>query len=1466
MSQLEDLLQQCTVQLSVPKQVGWGTGFFVGPEWILTCAHVVQAAKERSVQVRWQGREWEAVVEQLLPHPYDLALLRVTLPTNVNPACVCLGEEIRSRDPLYLFGYPDQDFPNGCPVTLSCEGLTGDDPALIKFALGQVRPGMSGAPLLNQRTGKVCGIVKFTRDRSIDLGGGAISARAVLEQFPQLRELQQEFHGSDRCWINIVAQQTDVNFQAYLQSIIEDEGYREWQDLYTPTMVEDKRRLPKQENAQLPQRRVSARLKLRVEMEKVTKEQLGVRDADESEPQNHVEQLGVLEGLRQYAADHVLLIGKPGSGKSTSLERFLWEEADSALKNLDGRIPVLVKLRRCTGTVEDLIRDFLSHHQLVLDVANIEELLWQGKFLLLLDGLNELPEVFRTNIANFRDRYRRTTPMIISTRDLGMGGTLGIEKMLKMLPLTELQMQEFVQGYLGSKGERLLQQVQGDRLQKFAETPLLLWMLCRVFAQSGRVPTNLGLAFREFSQLHDHNIQQDAPTDSRDQWHKLLRHLAFSLIRGKTFTDFRLSMSREEVENQLTDCLQQEGRANPRDCAERWLKDLLKYHLIQPVIQPNLEEHIEFRHQLIQEYYAAEYLLRILPDLSDEVLEQNYLNYLKWTEPFALMLGLANEENFALKVVRLAMNVDWMLGARLAGEVSYHLQSQTVDLIENSAIPLKFKVQLFGFTRSIDTLPFLSQLLDNSEPFVRGESIRAIGRVGGEKSIALLRRAINDQDKNNSWMAACELASIGDEVAIPALQEALHDDKHHTNALFYIERFFPERVISSLYKIFKDGNSKARLKATTSLHLIMKKSCEEILPLLEIALHDQDNQVRRAAAHALMDSHSDEAISILSQAWADEDISVRNFVCVALEKSVEKYLENSLEKALLGSNTSLCKYAIEIVLRTKLGSENIIKLLLRVAFYNTDFLIRNSADVALIRIGNSYLINALSEILEEDEFEIRSYQSNHSLSIGLLLQIRSIESIPILVKVLADRDKNIVVRKFAIKALGEIGEPSVIQALVNNLDISISEGDWALEDIYLETVLALGKLGVQSLEDEIISIAKSSVDSNTRKEAVEVLGTVPTEKAHNSLLELLADPDFSVRFSSALILANQKNTNSIPVLIGALGKRSSVGFEDSAVCRNAIDALCKIGEEALEELGYALDDQDFQLQRNARLAISSINGEGSQTDQLNVLTDKSTDDYIDNIINSLTSKYSFVELTHALSIVSSDEAWQFCTALRRLSQPEKINFLNEFMLNSDSNNIFQYVPTLISSIQTDCKFYNYEIWHESIEQEILMEEPAPFLPKELLTRIDQIDQRTQQMANEPKNNFSGANFNAPVNFGNNPTGDFIATQNNYTTDPEVQSAIVELQVILTQLQTQHPRVTSETQAIAIIDAEFTEIKQSQTHRLVTLRKQLLNPERHLQAIKAALGEVMKHCLEESVWVKAGLTYFDKLSEKPNHGA
>jgi hypothetical protein len=188
---IDDLLKQCTVRLSVIGAGGHGTGFFVAPGLILTCAHVVKGAQSQQINVWWQNKNYTAVIESLPEdtEKVDLALLRLTLP-DLNHPCLQLDKSVQLRDSLYSFGYTDE-YSNGDPATFECEGLNGDEPPLLKFKAGQVRPGLSGSPLLNERTGKVCGIVKRSRDRSSDLGGRAVPTKVIFEQFPEVAEQQK---------------------------------------------------------------------------------------------------------------------------------------------------------------------------------------------------------------------------------------------------------------------------------------------------------------------------------------------------------------------------------------------------------------------------------------------------------------------------------------------------------------------------------------------------------------------------------------------------------------------------------------------------------------------------------------------------------------------------------------------------------------------------------------------------------------------------------------------------------------------------------------------------------------------------------------------------------------------------------------------------------------------------------------------------------------------------------------------------------------------------------------------------------------------------------------------------------------------------------------------------------------------------------------------------------------------------
>jgi Trypsin-like peptidase domain/NACHT domain len=664
--QVEDLLQRCTVKLSIPGQLGWGTGFFVATGLILTCAHVVKAlVAPNRVRVRWQHQVnfAEAELVQWVPD-LDLALLQFT-PGAIDLPCVYLDEALQVGQDLYFFGYPDEDFEHGCPVTGSCEGLTGDVSPLIKFKQAQVRPGMSGSPLLNQRTGKVCGMVKFTRDRTSDLGGGAIPTRVILEQLPELRELQQAFHEGDRRWVNLITAQSGIDFQPYLRSLIANEKYQQKWGFYTPTDAVGK--------VQPPRAVSELDIGLIVQlMQPKTAKGDGTPKQEEK-----TERLPVLEGIRKYAADHVLLMGRPGSGKSTALLKLLVEAAQQALADPSARIPVLVELRYLDAdrpSVLERIGAFLQSHALSVEEATLKVLLAEDKLLLLIDGVNELPsESARRAVARFRQDYAKT-PMIFTTRDIAIGGDVGIEKKLEMQPLNESQMRQFVQAYLPEQGEPMLRQLQG-RLREVGQTPLLLWMLCQVFQGLQQIPTSLGLLFRWFAGEYD-KLKRDVPvSEGLRHWQAdLLQQLAFTMMQAEKPTELRVAIPRPEAETLLAAFLQ--GKVDyPAQRAKEWLEDLLEHHLIQPTSQNQLE----FHHQLLQEYYAAEYLLKLLPTLTADQLKQDYLNYLKWTEPVALMLSLENSEVQALRIVQNALEVDLILGASLG---SYHYYSSQLQILQ----------------------------------------------------------------------------------------------------------------------------------------------------------------------------------------------------------------------------------------------------------------------------------------------------------------------------------------------------------------------------------------------------------------------------------------------------------------------------------------------------------------------------------------------------------------------------------------------------------------------------------------------------------------------------------------------------------------------------------------------------------------------------------------------------------------
>jgi hypothetical protein len=219
------LLRACTVRIDIggaPK----GSGFFVAPGHVVTCAHVLETVDFASpdavaaIEVSdVDGARYEVEAVPTYEPDDDLAVLRVA--PSYNHHCVLLIRGLRMFDRFLTFAYP-QAHREGLARAIVSEGTTGDE-RLQAFADGQIEPGMSGAPVLNRRTGGVCGVLSLTRNELAALGGYAIPIERLSLLSPTLMRQNAAHHQAARYWLDLLpAEQKSVLLDAKPGNAVDD--------------------------------------------------------------------------------------------------------------------------------------------------------------------------------------------------------------------------------------------------------------------------------------------------------------------------------------------------------------------------------------------------------------------------------------------------------------------------------------------------------------------------------------------------------------------------------------------------------------------------------------------------------------------------------------------------------------------------------------------------------------------------------------------------------------------------------------------------------------------------------------------------------------------------------------------------------------------------------------------------------------------------------------------------------------------------------------------------------------------------------------------------------------------------------------------------------------------------------------------------------------------------------------------
>ncbi|WP_324606075.1 trypsin-like peptidase domain-containing protein [Streptomyces sp. NRRL WC-3725] len=179
----------------------WGSGFFIAPGWLLTCAHVVGKGgaavcrgesalsvtwQERTADGAWEPRDGTGTAVVVAPRPEagrpardpwpfpDLALVRVTGTDKVR--CLWLGDrEAGPRTPLGLYGWSVQTGELG--IRQGSGELAGSDARALLLTGILPIGGLSGGPVLDLRHGSVIGVIKGRRREE----GVAVPVTALYE-------------------------------------------------------------------------------------------------------------------------------------------------------------------------------------------------------------------------------------------------------------------------------------------------------------------------------------------------------------------------------------------------------------------------------------------------------------------------------------------------------------------------------------------------------------------------------------------------------------------------------------------------------------------------------------------------------------------------------------------------------------------------------------------------------------------------------------------------------------------------------------------------------------------------------------------------------------------------------------------------------------------------------------------------------------------------------------------------------------------------------------------------------------------------------------------------------------------------------------------------------------------------------------------------------------------------------------
>ncbi len=336
------------------------------------------------------------------------------------------------------------------------------------------------------------------------------------------------------------------------------------------------------------------------------------------------------DALNRSPQQRMVVLGGPGTGKTTLLRYLVSEYAERAMNDANARLPLFVSLPGLALSGKTLKEYIMSAIQDMIVDERYANVLWKaiekGNAFICLDGLDEVINQREDIIGKINELTSHAGNIwIVSSRftHFSVGEQLDLEKftMWELLPMDAILRLE-----LAKRLEPELQQLRTTSAMNFVpsefihalekynkvitwgKTPLLFSLAAIVFARTGMLPrTNAEL----YEQVAEAILKTREPDElQRVRLHKVLAALSLELClqrKGRTFTS-----------GDLIDLL-------PRICKqldEHWDSVQMAHRITNSgVLEQVAHSTYGFIHQTFQEYLAAKYVMSLSRENAEGMID-----------------------------------------------------------------------------------------------------------------------------------------------------------------------------------------------------------------------------------------------------------------------------------------------------------------------------------------------------------------------------------------------------------------------------------------------------------------------------------------------------------------------------------------------------------------------------------------------------------------------------------------------------------------------------------------------------------------------------------------------------------------------------------------------------------------------------------------------------------------------------